>query len=841
MRRKRLTSLLGVTLTMLLTSAPALMQQGDRRGEPQPEVWRNFKVPPSPPRKPEEALKSFRVAPGFRVELVAAEPLVVDPVALTWDADGRMWVVEMRGWMLDVNGKGEDKPSGQVAVLEDTNGDGRMDKRTTFLDGLVMPRAVAMVDGGVLIAEPPNLWFCRDANGDLRCDRKARVDTYAHPVNVEHTDNGLMWALDNWMYNAKSARRFKFRKGRLSEDETALRGQWGITQDDYGRLYTNTNSSYLHGDFFPYEYLARNPHLSRPLGIYADLVGGENQDVHSIRVNPGINRGYRSSSLRPDGRLYQTTCTCGPGIYRGDQFPDEYHGNAFIPEPAGNVVACFAVQEEGVELKGRHKLYPDADWGQREFLASTDERFRPVNAYTGPDGGLYIVDLYRGVLEHRIYMTSYLRKYILEHGLDKPVGLGRIYRVVSASKKPGTTRPLLSSASSAELVRHLSHANGWWRDTAQRLLVERADRTSIPELRTLAASGASHLGRIHALWTLHGMSALDAGSALAGLSHTHPQVRIAALRTCSALFSGKERSAIISKLVGMTSERDQSVRIQLMFTLGECDGDELAQSAMSALLEDQASDVYLRQAALSGLAARELVFLERLLEGKAWQTEKAGYREIFKELAAILLRGGEAGAVEQLFSRIAAQPEAAAWRQTAMLEGVLSLSGQESYVPVRLRQKPEALFALIKSSNQNLARLAQAAERAVTWPGDERSFMNKPAATPLTPRQLQQSQQGREIYAAYCASCHLPNGNGQEGLAPPLVNAPKVLGSPPELIRIILDGQSSPKWSSPMPGFRNNRQFNDEGVAALLTFLRREWGHTASPVEAAMVKQAGGR
>src|SRR5690606_3295619 len=198
-------------------------------------------------------LASFRVAPGYRVELVAAEPLVQDPVAMDWDERGRLYVVEMRGYMPDAFGHGAEEPVGRVVLLEDTDADGRMDRRTVYLDGLVLPRAVAVVDGGVLIGEPPQLWLCRDTDGDDRCDDKRAVTGYGENEggSVGHRENALMQGLDNWLYNAKSSRRFRLTGDGLVVDQTVARGQWGMTQDDEGRLLYNNNSNWIFADFYP--------------------------------------------------------------------------------------------------------------------------------------------------------------------------------------------------------------------------------------------------------------------------------------------------------------------------------------------------------------------------------------------------------------------------------------------------------------------------------------------------------------------------------------------------------------------------------------------------------------
>ena len=235
---------------MIIVALLLALQQGDRKGEVQAPPA--FPVPPSPPLSPEEALKAFKVAPGFRVELVAAEPLVVAPVAFAWDAAGRLWVAEMRGYMPDVDARGEPDPVGRVVVLEDVDGDGRIDRSTPFLEKLVLPRAIAIVDGGVLVCEPPGLYFCRDLDGDLRCDTKEVVDpAYCGRGNPEHVANGLLRAVDNWIYSADTGKRYRRHEGQWLRGETRSRGQWGITQDDLGRLYTNSNSDFLRGDLMP--------------------------------------------------------------------------------------------------------------------------------------------------------------------------------------------------------------------------------------------------------------------------------------------------------------------------------------------------------------------------------------------------------------------------------------------------------------------------------------------------------------------------------------------------------------------------------------------------------------
>ena len=548
-------------------------------------VWRQFEVPESPPLAPAEAMATLRVAPGFRVELVAAEPLVEDPVAMTWDERGLLYIVEMRGFMPNVDGIGEQEPVGRVVVLEDKDADGVMDRSGIYLDGLVSPRAIAAVSGGILVGEPPNLWLCRseaEAGGLPRCASRERLLDYGDPDPdlLEHTENGLLWALDNWIYNAKSDRRFWLLRGpegvSIEVDPTLFRGQWGIAQDNVGRLYYNTNSRYLFADLIPADYALANPeHQPRSGGIGVSERLVHDESVYPIRVNPGINRGYVDNMLREDGRLAVTTSVSGLTVYRGDQFPSTFRGDVFVPEPAGNVVAHFDLapgpERDGVPtLVAEHRRYGDPDWVEREFLASTDERFRPVDAKVGPDGALYVIDMYRGILQHVRYVTTYLREYILEHGLDRPLGMGRIYRIVwegDADDPAPVRRDPHTLDTASDRIATLSHANGWHRDTAQRLLVENElDDAGRDALRELARSGADPLARIHALWTLHGRGELDEATTLAALRDGNPWLAVHGLRTGEEALAGSVTGqAAIGELLDSSSAQ---VRTQALLTVG---------------------------------------------------------------------------------------------------------------------------------------------------------------------------------------------------------------------------------------------------------------------------------
>lgn len=840
----RYSAFLSVCIAALCFAGPVDAQRGDRRGHVMEEVWRDMKVPAAPLLSPEEELKTFKVAPGFRVELVAAEPMVQTPVEVRWDGDGRLWVVEMRAYMPNVDGTGEDARTGRVSVLEDKNGDGRMDQATVFLDDLQMPRAIGFAPGGgVLVAEPPFLWLCRDTDGDFVCDEKTKLlDNFARQGPVEHTDNGLLPALDNWIYNAKSGRRFRFDEdGKLQEDKTAFRGQWGLCQDDYGRLFYNSNSSYLHADWIPAHYLSRNKSYSAKWGIGARVVN--TSEIFSIRVNPGINRGYQSNMLMNDGRLARVTAVCGPTVYRGHQFPEDFRGGAFVPEPAGNAVSYFKLGEKGgIEITSDHITWPDEKWGKREFLCSTDERFRPVNAYTGPDGCLYIVDMYRGILQHKVYVTTFLRKQIIERKLDDHVTQGRIWRIVrEGGTMPDYASPGLKGASAEKLVSALESPNGWTRDAAQRILVQRRGDKAVPLLVALAKGSSNHLARIHALRTLDGLEAGDEETFAVGLKDEHPKVRITALRVAEPLLARPNASPkLVKAAAALVNDENPGVRLQTAFTLGEAKARPTARAAMAEVLGKHGGDRRLKDAVLSGLGGFEATFLGGLLEEALWRKESGHLVDVLRSLASVIFTRGDANQAGALLGMAVAQGEAASWRRLALLDGALQARMSK---PVRFKTKPAALAVLEGSEDGEVKKRLGKLFKRLTWDGDVRDLAAAPGSRPLTTEEKSLVELGRAHYAASCLACHLAEGQGQPAVAPPLAGSEWVTGSEERLARIILGGMMGPvkvageEWNLVMPPHRHHPSLNDERIAGILSYVRRAWGNVAEPVTPATISR----
>lgn len=498
----------------------------------------------SPVLGAEAAIKKMQVDPNFEVKLVAAEPLVTTPVAMTFDARGRMWVVEMEGYMPDTMGTGEDKPNGKIIILEDTNKDGVADNRKVFLDSLVLPRALCLVENGLLVGEPTNLWFY-EINND-KAGKKVLVDPkYTEGGNVEHQPNGLLRAMDNWIYNAKSTKRYRKKGDKWLIERTHFRGQWGISQDNYGRLYYNGNSTNLEGDYFSPGLGATNKNQRGVAGFDERIV--PNNRVYPIRPTPGVNRGYMDGILDDSLRLRNFTAACGPLIYRGDLFGPDYAGNAFVAEPSANLIKRNILNENGFLTKGT-QAYSD-----REFIASTDERFRPVNLYNGPDGAMYVVDMYRGIIQHKTYLTTYLKKEISKRALSQPLARGRIYKVVPKNK---TGQAVTLPQDPEQLVPYLGHANGWVRDKAQQMLVDSKSKQVVPALRQALQDRGNPLLVMHALWTLEGLEVLQTKEVLALLKQDVWPVRMQALSVLPSVMNRSTYKQYVPALTELVSRND---------------------------------------------------------------------------------------------------------------------------------------------------------------------------------------------------------------------------------------------------------------------------------------------
>lgn len=498
----------------------AQLNPGDRKGHVMDEVVPRDVIPKAPILNLEEALASFEIHPDFELETIAHEPLIFDPIVIQYDAAGRIWAVEMTTYMPNTQADGEMKHESQIVVLTDTDQDGKMDKRQVIIEKILLPRALSFIQGGILWADHTKLYFSQisETDGNLSVEKTEVVDpTYAKGGNIEHKTNGLLFNLDNWYYNAKSAKRYRpyplnadlpqgakeiYRNQhwKMAIAHSEYRGQWGLSNDDYGRLYFNDNSTPIQTTSFLPNLANRNPKHKFPSEILQQNVG--THDVYPIRVTPGINRGYQQGNYQDGYKLKNHTAASGVVIYRGNQYPEKYYGIGLVPEPAGNLIKATKITEQNGVVSGKNLF------NKREILASTDERFRPVNTYNAPDGTVTIVDFYHGILQHRTFLTSYLANQIKMRDLERSKHIGRLYRL-KYKNAPTPEVSYLNDLSASELVAYLSHSNGWHRDTAQQRLVMKQDKSVIPELKKLALNPENHLTQIKALWTLEGLGVVD--------------------------------------------------------------------------------------------------------------------------------------------------------------------------------------------------------------------------------------------------------------------------------------------------------------------------------------------
>lgn len=505
----------------------------------------------------EESLKTFDLPEGYRLEPVVTEPEIAEPVACAFDGNGRLYVVEMRTYMQDADATGENEPKSRVSRHEDTDGDGVMDRHTVYADNLLLPRMVLPLDDRVLIGETNTLdvYSYRDTDGDGVADEKTLwFEGGPRGGNMEHQPSGLIWAMDNWIYTTYNAFRLRHNPDGLAHKEATAPngGQWGLCQDDHGKPWfvnaggergpLNFQQPIVYGAFniadqFPVDYREVFPLVGLP-----DVQGGEK------RFRPGENT------------LNHFTATCGEEIFRGDRLPDELRGDLFFSEPVGRLI-----RRSKVEVKDGITYLKNAHPGS-EFIRSTDPNFRAMNMVNAPDGTLYIVDMYRGIIQQGNWTKpgSYLRGVIDEYGFAKNVQRGRIYRLAHEDFEPGP-QPRMLDEGPAEWVAHLEHPNGWWRDTAQKLLVLRGDSSVVPALEALARESESELARMHAIWTLEGIGSLTADFVREKLGDENAAVRRAAIRAGETLIKAGE-DGLRGDFLAMAGDDDVNVVIQSLLT-----------------------------------------------------------------------------------------------------------------------------------------------------------------------------------------------------------------------------------------------------------------------------------
>ncbi len=810
-----------VFVVILKASTSVLAQLGDHANDetqrpPNPDIM----LPTTEALSAKEALKTFILPLGFRIEVVASEPMVHDPVMMAFDSRGRLWVAELGAYNAEIikelpiyleKGKPlPDRPEGRVVYLESTHNDGVYDKRTVYWDHMNVPRAIAFVRDQVVVGDPPNLWLTKDTVGDGKMHEKILLaNDYGTPENIEASANGLLWGRDNWLYNASYKSRWREFAGVWKKEPMPALGQWGISQDDFGRLFYNTNSDQLRGDFIPSHYAASQ---DRHIPLYgANFQIATDETTWPSRPTPGVNRGYQKSQLRADATLACFSAASAPVVYRGDNFPESFNGNAFVPEPAGNLVKRNII----VEAEGR--LSALNAYVGIDFLTSTDERFRPVYTANGPDGALYVVDYYRGMLEGYQFATTYLKNQILERRLNSPLwGMGRIYRIVY-DKGVLSKTPDFVHASPLELISLLVNSNGWTRDTAQRLIVESHD----PAFGVLLRERLKHTflarDRVSILWCLEGLGLISVRDVETGLNDSDEHVRIAAIQAGEKILRSSEGSDLIKILSKRVVSETPIVLAQIALSLsGTSDATSL--DLLWSILARANEHPSLNDSILIGLRGHEIEILSRLESSiHANRGNLFGSSPLLEDLSIHLIVSGKEG-IQALTSALcdSSLPQSARF---ALYAGTTKVSGvvlNVDSLDIIAQHSPDVI---VKNKAKSLAssirtRLARKASR--------------PPVAALTAEQNVLFHQGSVTYGL-CAACHQPDGLGKAGVAPALKEgrwANAVLAD--SAIRIVLKGkEGTPGLPAAMPPLAS---MSNEQLAGVLTYVRRSFGNNASAV-----------
>jgi putative membrane-bound dehydrogenase-like protein len=654
-----------------------------------------------PPYPPRQALKTFHLPAGFHIELAAAEPQVVSPVAMTFDERGRMFVVEMPDYPL------KPESMGRIKMLEDRDGDGVYESSTIFAEGLHFPNGVMAWRGGILVTCAPDVIYFKDTDGDGKADVRQVVLTGFAETNPQLRVNTPVYGLDNWIYLAYPrvsrpvvyvkefgdqgkpihfADRFggpaveihgtdvRFQPDTGKIEAAAGNSEFGNAFDGWGVRFTVWNNDHIRYVVLPNGVINRNPYL--PIASASDSASDHDRASKVF----GITRHLEYIHDSEKGRF---TSACGISVYTAERFPKQYWGNFFVCEPASNIVHRDILVPDGPTIIAKR-----GEQGA-EFLASTDGWFRPVFTTVGPDGALYIVDMYRQVIEHPEWIPPEMMK---ELDLYAGANNGRIYRVVPDGFQPGP-RARLYQAGAAELIAQLSNPNLWWRITAQRLLLDRRDHSVAPALQELARQGPSLEGRIHALWTLDGLGSLDGGLLLEALSSSEPRVREQALRIAEGHLRDPK---IRDKLMQMIGDPDDRVELQLASLLGEMPEagtfDPLQQIALRHI-----ENHWFRAAVLASAGEDAGRWFQSMTGREDFLTHSSeGKRDFLSRLAAIQGARQKDNEIAALLATVTRERgQSAAWWQAASLRGLEAGLRAGAKGKVRLPSAQRAVVALL--------------------------------------------------------------------------------------------------------------------------------------------------
>lgn len=640
-----------------------------------------------PPYSPKEALQTFTIEPGFRIEPYIAEPDIRSPVAMEFDENGRIYVVENPGYPLNVDGK-----VGRVILLEDTDGNGRPDRRTIFADMLTLPTGVMRWKKGVLVTDAPDVLYFEDTDGDGTAEIRRVVLTGFAFTNPQHTINSPIYGLDNWIYLAhegpataivfpnqfgdrgrnvrfpdrpdapslEPARRMvRFRPDTGQLEYLSSSTQFGHSFDAWGHHFTVSNEDHIRQEVVRASYLIRNPHLPVSSAMARISDHRSAADVYPIA------RHARVEMLSGVGSF---TSACGITVYLGGAFPSTLGLFSLVAEPAQSLVHRDVITPSGatyVAKRAREGV---------EFLASTDAWFRPVNFYTGPDGAIYLVDYYRLMVEHPEWTSTHTHD---SPDLYKGEDRGRIYRITPEPSLPRPGRIRLGEASTEQLVQQLASPNIWWRRTAQRLLVDRGNADAAEPLTRLLESSQSAVARLHALWTLNGLAKLEAHHLERALGDPEAGVRENAILLAEARLS--DHPGIVEQLLKMDRDPNDRVQFQLLLTLGGIDSRE-SRAAQHRLLANNIDDPWMQIAALSASSDRAPQLFRSAAAFTGEHTDARA--RLFHQIGAVIGARRKTVEIRQVLTTLLRSSNAgSSWWRAASLDGLaqgLGVSRQTS-------------------------------------------------------------------------------------------------------------------------------------------------------------------
>ena len=689
--------------------------------DPNDEVWKGIDISPKNPVKslsPEEEAKMLLLPPGYKLTPILTEPAIENPAEITFDGNGAMYVLELRSYMIDADSKNELDPINRISRWEDKNNDGVYESGTIFVDNLIFPRFVLPYGKNCILtmeSDADNVYKYTDTNGDGKADKKELFSTkYGRSGNVEHQQAFLYYGMDNWLYSTVNSFRIRETPGGIIREKTGYnRAQWGATQDNDGKMWFQGGASGVPSYFqFPIHYGNFEVPNQFEKGFYIPY----GEAMHLADVQGGMTQ-----VKQPDGSLSRVTGSAGNDIFRGHRLPDALKGQLFYGEPVARIVRQINPEnKEGLTVLSN--VYQK---NESEFIRSKDPLFRPIDMATAPDGTMYIVDMYHGIIQEGNWTAkgSYLRTKIDQFQMAKVTGFGRIWRLTYEGLERDKKQPNMLNESSSTLVGHLSHPNGWWRDMAQQLIVLRKDVSVGPALITLAKNSKNELARIHALWTLEGLGILKADLVQNLSKDSNPRMRIHAMRAGETLYKAGEKSLGMMYQT-LLKDSNTDVCIQAMLSGKVLQLPDLDAQLKTAMTTHSAEGVK--------LVATQIITPIKMRNA-------APVAEFSKEQKAILERG------ELVFSELCSQchgnngqgkPEGNGKFFAPALAGSLRLQGHPSYA---IQVLLHGLEGPIQKKTFSGGMMAPMKEQSDEWISDVLSYIRtgmSNEASFVTPQQV---------------------------------------------------------------------------------------------------------